>query len=315
MERILICGMVVVHMYILAACQALEPKRADSNRQPAVGPGSEISSEMMLVKYWVPALNQIKTIRGGDATGVITHYAHRLEASDPSCISAQTKTVLNYVGAREERILVPRLCRMRLSIALGQMSNTSVGPAQPTGGPAGTFTVIYETQQLAEIGPQVWLNGREALINYVLVRSTLGQTLGMAQAEVQVFFPGGTSSLPGPTPSWNPAPTFNPQPAPTGVPTVQPNPNAQVVEFRIKPGTGSAAWNDASTAVGLKIGQTLRIINDDSVVHQLHTDGAPCPHGTPIRPGASFDCAVRRAFPGPSLYDHISNGRFFLNAN
>ena len=50
-----------------------------------------------------------------------------------------------------------------------------------------------------------------------------------------------------------------------------------VVVFRIKDGTGRGDWNSEANAIRLKVGETVRVINEDSVTHQLHTNGAPCP--------------------------------------
>jgi predicted CopG family antitoxin len=71
----------------------------------------------------------------------------------------------------------------------------------------------------------------------------------------------GLSPL-GPTP---------PQPAPT------PQPNEpQIVEFHIAAGTGHGPWNTSETRVIAKVGDTLRIWNDDTEPHQPQSDG-----GTP----------------------------------
>jgi len=51
------------------------------------------------------------------------------------------------------------------------------------------------------------------------------------------------------------------------------------VVFLIKPGTGGGSWNSPSSTVKLKRGQKLRLVNMDSVKHQLHTNGAPFEHG------------------------------------
>lgn len=89
----------------------------------------------------------------------------------------------------------------------------------------------------------------------------------------------------------------------------------RVVEFRIKPGTGSGAWNTQDAPVNLKVGQVLRIINDDTIRHRLHTDGAPCPHGNNIAPGQSEDCVISRPFNGGNLYDHNNLGKFYIRAS
>ena len=62
-------------------------------------------------------------------------------------------------------------------------------------------------------------------------------------------------------------------------------------------------------------GETLRIHNDDTVNHQLHTNGRPCPHGGLIRPGAFEDCRASATYDGPPLYDHNTNGAFHIRVN
>lgn len=111
-----------------------------------------------------------------------------------------------------------------------------------------------------------------------------------------------------------PAATATPAPQATQPPTQPP----KVVEFRITAGTATKPWNAQAQTVAAKIGQTVRIFNDDAVVHRLHTNGAPCPHGSNIAPGASFDCVVTKAFePGAApLYDHIAGptAQFWIRA-
>lgn len=103
--------------------------------------------------------------------------------------------------------------------------------------------------------------------------------------------------------------------------TPPPSPGSpNVVTFRIKAGTGTGPWNTEAQIVQVKVGQTLRIVNDDSTPHRLHTNGAPCAHGQNFGPGASFDCKITRAFdsgtsPG-GLYDHVAGptARFYVKA-
>ena len=95
------------------------------------------------------------------------------------------------------------------------------------------------------------------------------------------------------------------------------NSYAAQVDFRILKGTGNSSWNTEDQAVQVKIGDVLRIYNDDDVVHQLHTPSTPCPHGRPIQPGQSGDCAIKSAYDvaksGP-LYEHNvgPEARFWL---
>jgi len=95
---------------------------------------------------------------------------------------------------------------------------------------------------------------------------------------------------------------------------------ADVVEFHIPAGTGSKPWNTPDKPVEVKVGQTLRIFNDDSVVHFLHTDGKPCPHGTnPFGPGDHYDCVISLPYDesDQSVYDHNygPDAQFYIQAN
>ena len=82
-----------------------------------------------------------------------------------------------------------------------------------------------------------------------------------------------------------------------------------VVEFHIADGTGKSPWNTKDTAVIMKVGQVLRIFNDDKINHQLHTNGAPFGHGNLIKPGTSVDSLTKYVFnpknPSEEIYDHI----------
>src|SRR6185295_125924 len=54
----------------------------------------------------------------------------------------------------------------------------------------------------------------------------------------------------------------------------------EVVEFHIPAGTIDKPWNTLENPIKVKVGQTLRLINDDSIDHFLHTNGSPCTHGS-----------------------------------
>jgi len=81
-----------------------------------------------------------------------------------------------------------------------------------------------------------------------------------------------------------------------------------VVEFHIPAGTGGLAWNSAASIVIASVGDTLRIVNDDAMSHELHTNGAPFPHPTSdIAPGASADYVLQSPYEpvnSGALYDH-----------
>lgn len=89
------------------------------------------------------------------------------------------------------------------------------------------------------------------------------------------------------------------------------------VEFRIAAGTGNKAWNSPNAPLKLKVGQKLKIINDDSTAHWLHTDGAPCDHGNSMPAGGgSYTCVLSRTFSG-ELHDHLydSSGFFYIEVS
>lgn len=69
-----------------------------------------------------------------------------------------------------------------------------------------------------------------------------------------------------------------------------------IVVFRIKAGLGSGtgSLNPDISQIQLKKGGILRIINDDSVTHQIHASGNPVDHQSKsIPPGGSADLPVR----------------------
>lgn len=88
---------------------------------------------------------------------------------------------------------------------------------------------------------------------------------------------------------------------------VQAEEETTVVEFVIEEGTGKGAWNTEETAIKVPMGGVIRIINEDTIRHRIHTNGAPCPHGPKMEPGEKWDCVVKREFSakkkGP-IYDH-----------
>lgn len=80
-----------------------------------------------------------------------------------------------------------------------------------------------------------------------------------------------------------------------------------MVNFNIPAGTASSPWNTTSTVVETFVGQTLKITNQDSVTHQMHTNGKPCSHGSAMAPGTSTNCVISKAYDyktDGALYDH-----------
>jgi hypothetical protein len=109
------------------------------------------------------------------------------------------------------------------------------------------------------------------------------------------------------------------QDAPDPGPAPTPDPQATTVTFRIPAGTNRSPWNTAATTVIVYVGQVLKIVNDDSIVHRLHTGNAPCNHQpSNSDPGATFDCVVQRPVNASSgsTYDHNigTNARFYVTS-
>lgn len=99
----------------------------------------------------------------------------------------------------------------------------------------------------------------------------------------------------------------SPAPAPP-VPTPPPPAQPATVVFHIPAGMGSGSWNDGSSMVVATVGDTLRIVNDDSVPHRLHTLGRPFAHpASDIFPGQTADFVLLTTYDpdaeGP-LVDH-----------
>ncbi len=106
---------------------------------------------------------------------------------------------------------------------------------------------------------------------------------------------------------------------PVPPPAATPAPGATMLTFRIPAGTGTNPWNTSATVVRARLGQTVRIFNDDTRVHRLHTGGAPCGHqANDTQPGGSFDCVITRVVNSAagSTYDHNigPSARFYIDA-
>ncbi|MES2963672.1 MAG: hypothetical protein V4760_07255 [Bdellovibrionota bacterium] len=91
-----------------------------------------------------------------------------------------------------------------------------------------------------------------------------------------------------------------------------------IIEFRIRTGTGTGVWNTVGTPAVAFVGQTLKVINDDTIQHQMHTNGTPCPHQpNPMAPNAFYNCVLAAAHSptATDLYDHIvgTSASFYLN--
>ncbi|MGZ3691929.1 MAG: c-type cytochrome [Pseudobdellovibrio sp.] len=78
--------------------------------------------------------------------------------------------------------------------------------------------------------------------------------------------------------------------------------------FSITAGTGSKAWNTAAAPIEVYVGQTLTVTNNDTVKHQMHTGGKPCPHGAAIATGGGTGtCVITQAYnsiTSAGVYEH-----------
>jgi hypothetical protein len=94
---------------------------------------------------------------------------------------------------------------------------------------------------------------------------------------------------------------------------------SKVVMFEIKNGTGNYSWNTQQETVQVQVGDILRVFNNDSITHRLHTNGAPCEHSPDIKTTKFWDCKIQRPYnveaQGP-LYDHYvgDEAAFWINA-
>jgi hypothetical protein len=94
------------------------------------------------------------------------------------------------------------------------------------------------------------------------------------------------------------------------------------VVFRIPAGTGTSPWNSSTSPVLVFVGQTLRICNNDTRGHRLHTGGNPCPHQpNTSQPGQFYDCAINNTTGANATsgivggtYDHDigTNAAFYI---
>jgi negative regulator of replication initiation len=87
----------------------------------------------------------------------------------------------------------------------------------------------------------------------------------------------------------------------------RPGPGSAMIQFHIPAGTGGRPWNSPENAINARVGDTLRIVNDDAVPHRLHTAGVPFPHPeSGILPGQKADFFLEAPFggPGSALQDH-----------
>lgn len=101
-------------------------------------------------------------------------------------------------------------------------------------------------------------------------------------------------------------PGATPTPNPGGDPTA---PDPDRVDFRIRAGTGTGAWNAAASPVVVFVGQTLRIFNDDNIAHRLVTPGQPCASpASDTAPNGYGDCVIGSAHAANATDLHDKNG-------
>ena len=88
----------------------------------------------------------------------------------------------------------------------------------------------------------------------------------------------------------------------------------KIVTFNIMKDAEMADWNTKETMIMLKVGDVLKLVNNDTVVHAMHTNGSPCSHTPDIEPGESYNAKMTSTYNpmkmGP-LYDHYHSGSKF----
>jgi hypothetical protein len=90
---------------------------------------------------------------------------------------------------------------------------------------------------------------------------------------------------------------------------VDPDGQRGIVEFHIPRAVGAGPWNTREQMIQARVGDTLRLVNDDTVPRRLHTSGSPFPHpDADIMPGQAEDLLLLTPFdPGLNqpLHDHV----------
>jgi hypothetical protein len=86
------------------------------------------------------------------------------------------------------------------------------------------------------------------------------------------------------------------------------------VVFTIPAGTGASSFNSSDDPVVAQVGDTLRLVNEDSEGHRLHTNGEPFPHPPEeVPPGQSADYLLESAFTGAlDCHTHGQDSLFWI---
>ena len=276
---------------LLAACNTTEAgdRRSDADRRTT--PSTD--QNLVEVKLILP---------GGleDNTGLaLTHYLYETRWRDEGCKVAAAQDEKPFTGRDVLRLRLLDTCDYRISLAIGFYDGS-------------TWNSVYEAAMMVD--PK---RDSKSATQVFVERTFDGEKLGFpADLRPLTDIPdlADPTTPPGPRP--DNAGGDNTDLATADLTDVARNdPDGDgIVEFRIPPGTGRAAWNTAATTVRIKVGQTLRIFNDDSSPHQMHTNGAPCRHGNVIASGSYGDCKASRPYNGDPLYDHNTRGSFFIEA-
>lgn len=93
--------------------------------------------------------------------------------------------------------------------------------------------------------------------------------------------------------------------------------NSADVTFTIVSGTGTQAWNTMAAPVRVFVGQTLKINNNDSRAHRLHTGGSPFPHQDdtiPVNGSKVFTIQSAHPVASEGVYEHDGGGAFYIDA-
>ncbi len=280
------------------ACQKLYEKTHGTHRSSGDGEGAETSEDSLTsvaLSLNLPAPSAFALTASATAPEFfLRSLSYDLKPADADCSGTEESDVVEFDGDAIELDVDPS-CDYKLEVKIGVAAESGTG-----------FEIYYKTAAPLKIsGDDLTSAGLDGLsLDLKLARSEEAKAKGFSYATV---------------PSDEPLPTTTGTGTGTGTSTASQTPTdghdqtIGVKEFHIKAGTGQGAWNTAAAPIHVRVGDTLRIVNDDTVGHQLHTNGRPCQHGQFIQPGGSGDCVVGTTFEG-GLYDHGTRGDVFISA-
>lgn len=200
-----------------------------------------------------------------------------------------------------------------------QSSGTTVTQSQLTAQTDYDVTFIGDTASVAQYHFAIDPSNNSASCSFTLGSVASTETLrcqfaGSSAVTVSVVWTDGSSQ------SQQKILTFGvvattPTPSGSAAPTATPI----VITFSIASGVGTGSWNTSASPVLAFVGQTLRITNNDTVAHQMHTSNdVPCPH-QPAKSatGEFYDCLIANEhlnIMAGDIYEHLvgSQSPFFI---